>query len=84
MVVDNFDILGLSGAPPKANAKLIVYPDTELSCPCPFEGFEPVAGRDLKVVKPGSDLQLSQLAPGGGLEFDETLHTVSARQFLSV
>jgi hypothetical protein len=42
VVVHDFDIVGVSFAPMKADAVLIVDPDAVLSDAVSFQGFEPI------------------------------------------
>jgi hypothetical protein len=45
VVIDNFDVVGVSVPPFKADPELVVDSDTVLAFPVTFEGFEPEAGQ---------------------------------------
>ena len=63
MVVDDLDVLGACGRPPKAHPELVVHADAVLTCPVTFECFKPVTGRNSEIFDPTCDLQLPQFAP---------------------
>lgn len=62
MVIDNFNIVGMSVFKTEANPPLVVDADAELSDTAAFECFKPVAGRGTQKIHGNSRIQHLQLA----------------------
>jgi hypothetical protein len=62
VVVNDFDIVGASIAPRKANAPLRVDPDAHLPGPITGQPLEPVAGRKPQIVQSARRIDLAQLS----------------------
>ena len=58
MIIDDFHIIGVSIAPGKANAKLIVDSDTVLSGPVARECLKSIAGRVAQIFEAGYVIDL--------------------------
>ena len=65
MVVDQFHIVGIGVFPLKAEAKLVVDPDTPLSFPVAFQGFQTVPRRNPKIVQRTRAVEDPQFSFGG-------------------
>ncbi len=64
MVVDDFDLPGISIPPFKADSPLIVDPDAPLALTIATEFFEAVSGRFGKLFNPVHAFDLPELAKG--------------------
>jgi hypothetical protein len=64
MVVDNFDIMGFVILPDKADAPLIVNPDTHPVLATAFKGFQTITGRIFQIVCGLRRIKLAQLPQG--------------------
>jgi hypothetical protein len=64
VVVDDFDLPGISIPPFKANPPLIVDPDAPLTFPITTEFFEAVSGRFGELFDPVYAFDLPKLAKG--------------------
>jgi hypothetical protein len=62
MVIDNFNVLRTFGGPDKADPELVVDPDGVLPRAIALEGFKPIAGRRLQIVKNLGGVQQHQFA----------------------
>lgn len=51
MVVDDFNLFGISSGPNEADAPLVIDADAVLTLTVAREGFEPVAGRKLQKIE---------------------------------
>jgi hypothetical protein len=80
MVIHDFDIVGVSFVPPKAEVVLIVDPDAVLSDPVPFQGFEPVARPDQKIAQGCREVQSVQTTARSGFYVYETGNALSPEQ----
>ena len=52
MIIHDFDRYGSRTVPGKANAPLVVDPDTPLAAPITFERLQPVARRYRQILQP--------------------------------
>jgi hypothetical protein len=64
MIIDKLNLFGSAFRPYKAQAPLIVDTDGTSPFPVAFQGFQPVARRAAKIVKPVRGVKVKQLAPG--------------------
>ncbi len=64
MVVDDFDLVGLTVCPAEAKPVLIVDADAMPALAVSFKCLQPVPRRDPKVVERGGGLELSEFAEG--------------------
>jgi len=64
MVVDNFDLVGVTIAPAKANPPLAVDANAVLTSSIASQYFQTVAGRAAQVVEPPRSVQVEPLATG--------------------
>jgi hypothetical protein len=62
MVIDNFNVLRTFGGPDKADPELVVDPDGVLPRAIALEGFKPIAGWRLQIVKNLGGVQQHQFA----------------------
>jgi hypothetical protein len=62
MVVDDPDIAWSSVIPDKADAPLVVDPDTVLPEPVTFQGFEPISRRYAQVIQLASTVHQTQFS----------------------
>lgn len=62
MIVDDIHFVGVSVTPNKTNSKLIIDPDTVLSCSIALQSFQAISGEDRQVGQLRSRVQLLQLA----------------------
>jgi hypothetical protein len=67
VIVANFNAFGIASVPYKADAPLVIDADAVLPDPVPDQRFEPVIGRNAKVIKALCSIHHSQLAPRNGL-----------------
>jgi hypothetical protein len=67
MIVHNFDLVRMAFLPAKADAPLIVDPDTVLPQPTPFQGFQSIARRHSHLAQFRSRVQGEQFAPCASL-----------------
>jgi hypothetical protein len=63
MVVCYFNVIDISVFPAKTDPPLIVDPDTVLSFTVSLQGFQPVSGRDLEVLKVFGPMQVQEPPP---------------------
>ena len=70
MVIDNFDILGVTFLKTKADTPLPVDPDAPLSLSVPLQGFQIVRSRNAQVFDSRCRIDLSQSVTGASLNFD--------------
>jgi hypothetical protein len=57
MVIGNFNLLGITLSPDKANAPLIVDTDAPLTLATPFQRFQMVGGREAKIFQNDRGIQ---------------------------
>ena len=62
MIVDDLYVVRIAGTPSEANSPLIVDPDTVLTGPVAFQGFQPIAGRNTKKVETRRCVDLQQFS----------------------
>jgi hypothetical protein len=62
VIIDDFDIVGVAPGPSKADTPLIINPNAHLSCPAPFQSFEPITGWIAQIFKRGRRIQLPEFA----------------------
>jgi len=67
MVVDDFDIPGISIAPSEADPPLIIDAYAMLPLPGSFQFFEMVPGRNLQVVEAHGGMDLQEFSQGDTL-----------------
>ncbi|OGR27226.1 MAG: hypothetical protein A2X79_08005 [Desulfuromonadaceae bacterium GWB2_53_15] len=67
MVIDDFNVMGISFMPAKANAPLVVDADTPLPASVAGELFKAIAGWDPQKIKSCGCMELLQLALGSSL-----------------
>ena len=84
MVVDDLDVLGACGRPPKAHPELVVHADAVLTNPVTLKGLKLVAWRNTEIADPTRDFQLAQLAPGDVFNLLKLLDPSSGGQRLGV
>jgi hypothetical protein len=84
VVVDDLDIGGATGGPPKTHPELVVHPDAVLPAPITRERLEPIAWWDPQVVEVARDLELAKLAAGNRLVTPEPPNAVATSQRLRV
>jgi hypothetical protein len=80
VVIHDFDIVGVSFVPTKADAVPIVDSDAVLSDAVPFQGFEPVAGPGQKIAQRCRDVERVQTAARSGFDVYETGSPLSPEQ----
>jgi hypothetical protein len=56
-------IYGKGAGPPKAELPLIVNANAELSRPAALQGFQSIVRRDLDIIEPTCDFELTELSP---------------------
>src|SRR5450759_2084123 len=71
-IVNDFDIVGMSIVPTKADSVPIVDPDAMLPDASPFQWLQPVAGRSQELAQLGCEVQHPQFSPCNGFDVDET------------
>ncbi len=57
MIIGNFNLLGVTLPPGKANAPLIVDTDTPLTLAIPFQRFQMIGGREAKILQGDCGIQ---------------------------
>ena len=62
MIIDDLNIVGMAGAPNKAEAPLRVDANAVLTCARAFQSFQPISGRNAQAVKNRRGIQHQQLA----------------------
>lgn len=82
MIVHDFNIKNISILPAKTNPPLVIDADAVLSFTVTFQGFQPVAGRDLEVLQPLCLMQEQELASGDTLNGPEPWHVLVVEQGL--
>jgi hypothetical protein len=60
VIVDDFDVVRIAFAPPKADAPLVVHTDAELARPGTAELLEPVARRHPEVLENHRGVELAE------------------------
>jgi hypothetical protein len=83
VVIDNFDVIGVTIAPDKADASAVIDPNAILSRPIPCELFEVIGRGDLQIHKhmgivehaqfPQRDLLDTRRQPAGALTSENLL-----------
>jgi hypothetical protein len=68
MIIHNLNLVGMSIAPAKANAPLIVDADAVASLSSAFQGFQAVARRHGHLPQFRGGVQGQELAPGNALD----------------
>ncbi len=84
MVIHYLDVRWPGLRPHETDPPLIIDPDSELTLAASLERLQPIAGRNLQVIQPPSDLQLPQLAAGDRLDPDEPTDALTGGQALGV
>ena len=67
MVIHDFDFVGISADPTKADSPLVVDPDAPLSSPIAAKSFESIPRWNPEVLQLGRSVDLPQLAEGNPL-----------------
>jgi hypothetical protein len=80
VVIHDFDVIGASFVPTKADSVLVVDPDAVLPDPIPFQGFQPVARPRRMIAQRCRDVQGIQPAARSGFDVRETGNPLSAEQ----
>ncbi len=84
VVVHDFDVRWAGGGPAKADAVLIVDPDTVLTGAITLESLQAISGRHAQVIEPPGDLELAQLASRHGGDVREASGAAAAGECLRV
>ena len=84
MIIDDFNILGTSLRPAKAESVLIIDPNTAEPFTIALQSLEPVYGRNAQVIQRQSDFKLTQLATCHALEPDETFDANPIRELFGI
>lgn len=84
MVVNDFDIMGCIVLPDKANAPLVIDPDTVLTGTVAPEQLQPVARRYPQIIEPCRHLQLLELSQRRPLDVHPALDTFALKECLRV
>jgi len=71
VVIDDLDVLGVSGLPYEADTKLLVHPDTVLARAISLERLELVSRRDTKITKLLGRVECQKLAERHVIEIGE-------------
>ena len=77
MVIDDFDIVGISSVPSKADAPLVIDADAVLAGAVALQRLQTVAGRNAQIVQSCRGIQLSQLLQRRALNVAGQLTSVS-------
>jgi hypothetical protein len=72
VIVHDFDILGVSFVPTKADSVPIVDPDAVLSDPIPLQRLQTVSRRSQEFAQLLREVQHPQFSPCNGFDVDET------------
>lgn len=80
MVVHDLNVKYLPLLPAKADPPLIIDADAVLALAVAFEGFEPVAGRNLEILQPSDLMQKQELATGDSFNGPEPRHVLIVKQ----
>jgi hypothetical protein len=51
MIINDLDVVGVSGSPDETQPPLVIYPDAVLACPIAFEFFKPIRWRNSQRFK---------------------------------
>lgn len=70
MVIDNFNVIGATFFPTKADAPLIVDLDAVPALAVTLQRFQPVCGWDPQVFQNRRAVEHAELAPGNLLDVD--------------
>ena len=76
MIVDDFDIVGVSFGKPEAESPLIVDPDTVPTAALASQCFEPIPRWHPKESERRGSIQLREFTPGDSFHALETAHTI--------
>ncbi len=68
MVVDDFNVERIPGAPAKTDSPLLVHADAVLPLPVTFELFQSVSRRDPQILKDGRGVQHSEFPKRNSLD----------------
>ncbi len=82
MVINDLNIEGAAVFPAEADPPALVDPDTELTLPVPFQGFQVIAGRDPQVLEKARPMQVEKFSPCGPLKGSKTRHLLIMKQCL--
>jgi hypothetical protein len=80
MIINNFNIFRSFRRPYKAYAELIVYADAVLFGSTAFQGFKPVAWRNLQISKLTRAVQHSKLSHRNSFNVDKLPDTLSFKK----
>jgi hypothetical protein len=64
VVIDDLYTVSVSLLPDKANAKLVIDPDTVQAVAVPLQGFQAVTGRPIQVLERGCGIQHPKFSQG--------------------
>jgi hypothetical protein len=84
MVINNFDVVGISLLPGEANPPLFINPDTMLPLAVAFQGLKPVAWRDLQVLERFGAMEIQELPPRDSLKAPKPWDLEVSKQGFSV
>ena len=76
MIVDDFDIVGVSFGKPETEPPLLVDPDTVPTAAFASQRLEPIPWRRPKERERRGGIQLREFTPGGSLHARETAHPI--------
>jgi hypothetical protein len=84
VVVHNFHFVGISVAPHKADAPLIVDANAVLPSPVPVESFQAIASRSSQIGELPGKMYLVKFAPGYALDGLEPPHEFPLKDLFGI
>ncbi len=84
MVIDNFNVVNAVIGPAEADSELIVNSNAMLTLTVPFQRFELISRRNLKVLQFFDHIKLNQLADGCTSDSSKAPALLSFKELLRV
>ena len=84
VVIDNFDVVGISVLKAKADAPLVVDPDAIRTTSIALQSFKLISRRRIQGIERTSSVELQQSAPSGSFEINESPNKISSKKPLGI
>jgi len=84
VVINNFNITGVTISPNKTHAPLVINANAVLPFPITAQSFKPVIGRYTQIIKPSSPVQHLNLALSHCPDVDEPCNRLTCKQGLGI
>ena len=84
MIVNDLNVAGTFSRPYETDAKLVIDPNTLLTCTIAYKCLQSVSWRDSEIVKRGCSIEHRKRAHCNGLNVDEAFDPLAPLKRLSV